>query len=88
MRGTVCSIVGFFASFGANSTISHCAETSIVKILDFFLENHQTFHFFIVLVKKYTEDNVFSKQDMSTASSGNRQLWPISTVFSLIFCLL
>ena len=48
MRGTVCSIVGFFASFGANSTISYCAETSIVKILDFFLENHQTFHFFIV----------------------------------------
>ena len=36
MRGTVCSIVGFFASFGANSTISYCAETSIVKILDFF----------------------------------------------------
>ena len=43
MRGTVCSIVGFFARFGANSTISHCAETSVVKILDFFLENHQTF---------------------------------------------
>lgn len=72
MRGTVCSIVGFFASFGANSTISYCAETSIVKILDFFLENHQTFHFFIVyvLVKKYTEGNVFSKLVMSAASWG------------------